>query len=143
MRIWHYKMLRYLPEHQFKALNRDIVLLMEQIATEGEPRLEVSTSRVLLSPKEDVKKYAYLYMMAYKERFGKYPKRLLERYSYIKPEPDEEIFVGWHNKEYLRVCMANLYEKWKFGMGGNKIHTSEWKSLANGYYFLTGERYQI
>ena len=142
MRLWHYQMLRYLPEQQFKALNRDIVTLMEQIVDRGEP-VELTVNRALLSPKKDMKKYAYLYMMVYKERFGKYPKRLLERYTYLKPEPDEELFIGWHNKEYLRVCMANLYEKWKFGLGVSKITTNEWKSLANGYYFLTGERYQI
>lgn len=40
------------------------------------------------------------------------------------------IFEGWHNKEYLRVCMANLYEKHVFGVGSSRISDKEWATLS-------------
>lgn len=55
----------------------------------------------------------------------------------------EVVFEGWHNKEYLRVCMANLYEKHRFGIGKSRITDEEWKRLCDGYRDITGEEYKI
>ena len=56
---------------------------------------------------------------------------------------DVIIFKHWHNKEYLRVCMANLYEKHIFGIGKSRITGEEWNRLTDGYKAITGEEYQI
>ena len=53
------------------------------------------------------------------------------------------IFEGWHNKEYLRVCMANLYEKHIFGIGKSRITDEKWARLCEGYEQITGEKYVI
>ena len=53
------------------------------------------------------------------------------------------IFDGWHNKEYLRVCMANLYEKHFFGIGKSRITDEELQILLGGYKTITGEEYKI
>ena len=53
------------------------------------------------------------------------------------------IFPDWHNKEYLRVCMANLYEKRHFGIGKSRITDEEWETLCRGYKEITGEDYKI
>jgi hypothetical protein len=39
--------------------------------------------------------------------------------------------------------MANLYEKYVYGRGKSRITDAEWKELTDGYYFLTGEVYEI
>ena len=52
-------------------------------------------------------------------------------------------FNGWHNKEYLRVCMANLYEKHFFGIGKSRITDEEWQRLCEGYKAITNEEYKI
>ena len=47
------------------------------------------------------------------------------------------------DKEYLRVCMANLYEKYKYGRGKSRITKAEWQRLLDGYKYITGEEYVI
>jgi hypothetical protein len=61
---------------------------------------------------------------------------------YVKPETDN-IWGDWHNKEYLRVCMANLYEKHVFGVGKSRITDEEWTVLCSRYRKLTGNEYVI
>ena len=53
------------------------------------------------------------------------------------------VFRGWHNKEYLRVCMANLYEKYRFGVGKSKISQEEWDQVLKGYKNTTGEEWEL
>lgn len=53
------------------------------------------------------------------------------------------LFEGWHDKNYLRVCMANLYEKHHFGVGKSRITDEEWQMLVDGYKKITGEEYYI
>lgn len=53
------------------------------------------------------------------------------------------VFRGWHNKEYLRVCMANLYEKYRFGVGKSKISQEEWDRVLKGYKNITGEEWEL
>jgi hypothetical protein len=55
----------------------------------------------------------------------------------------EEIFKDWHNKEYLRVCLGNLYEKHVFGVGKSRITDEEWQRLCEGYKTITGEEYKL
>jgi hypothetical protein len=55
----------------------------------------------------------------------------------------EEFFKNWHNKEYLRVCLGNLYEKHHFGVGKSRISDDEWKALLDGYKQITGGDYVI
>lgn len=49
----------------------------------------------------------------------------------------------WHDPEYLRVCMANLYEKHKYGIGKSRITDEEWRRLLDGYKEITGTPYKI
>lgn len=62
----------------------------------------------------------------------------LGTYRYV-----ENPFAGWHNYEYLRVCLANLFEKHKFGIGKSRITDEEWSRLCDGYKKITGEEYKI
>ena len=98
-------------------------------------------------PKSHLIKYFSIYSSEYRIRYGKYIKQdiLAEFLTFCgtyKPE-NKNIFIDWHNKEYLRVCMANLYEKWKFGAGNSKITDSEWKRLLHGYCNITHKEYVI
>jgi hypothetical protein len=52
------------------------------------------------------------------------------------------LFDGWHNREYLRICYANLLEKHN-GIGKSRITDEEWQRLCEGYKAITGEEYKI
>lgn len=55
----------------------------------------------------------------------------------------ENVFCDWHNKEYLRVCLSNLYEKHHFGIGVSRITDEEWETLSRGYKEITNEEWVL
>ena len=87
------------------------------------------------------------YEALYHKRYGKWLTKQWEEFKAFDDTPldkrSEGVFTGWHNKEYLRVCMTNLYEKHVFGVGKSRITDEEWKRLADGYRQITGKEYVI
>lgn len=144
MRIWHYKLLPYLPENQFKGQLRELVLIMHQWRDKGKTN-HLLINKVMEYEKRDLSSYAWFYFNEYVKRNGKYNDNLAKEFvnfaegGRFNPYP----FENWHNTEYLRVCMANLYEKHFFGVGKSRITNEEWKRLYEGYKDITGEEYNI
>lgn len=145
MRLWHYQLLPYLPDLQFKGQLRELVLIMKQ-------RREGTTNHLLINKVmdylgNDLYAYAELYLIEYVKRYHKAPKSLSEEMKiyekgFGKGKPTE-IFKNWHGFEYLRICMANLYEKHKYAKGKSRITDSEWAKLEKAYEKLTWERYKV
>ena len=147
MRIWHYELLPYLPDAQFKGQLREIVKIMRDWRDSGETNHLLINRVIEYSPKE-LYYYFSLYEHEHLKRYGRtldrYEKEFLEFCYKHKPSSyNSECFEGWHNKEYLRVCMANLYEKYHFGVGKSKISQTEWDIILQGYKKITGEHYEI
>lgn len=147
MRLWHYELLPYLPDAQFKGQLRELVAIMHDWRDKGQTN-HLLINRVMDYPKRDLFEYYLWYEEEYEKR---YDKELLAYYSefcrFCENEPPLHIpyrpYYNWHNTEYLRVCMANLYEKWKFGKGKSRITDEEWEKLCDGYKKITGEEYVI
>ena len=149
MRMWHYELLPYLPDKQLKGQLRELVSIIHNWRDKGSPN-HLLVNKVMGYPKNEFFAYFQHYQFCYSNRFGKpiadswyiefthfcFPDNLFNAH-YGQP------FENWHNKEYLRVCMANLYEKYKFGNGESKITPQEWKRLVDGYKEITGEDYVI
>lgn len=104
----------------------------------------------------DFYRYFSIYSFWYEKRFGKsFNKKYEDEFlNFCKDNgmtitqteallTYDEAYPDWHNRDYLRVCMANLYEKYKFGVGKNKITESEWNYLILGYKEITGDNYII
>ena len=146
MRLWHYNLLPYLPDLQFKGQLREIVLIMRQWRDKGKTN-HLLINRVMEYPKEDLYRYFCEYEAEYFKRYG----RTLDRYSsefgrfanWSVDTKNNTIFEGWHNKEYLRICMSNLAEKHFYGIGKSRITDEEWQRLCEGYKTITGEEYKI
>lgn len=147
MRLWHYELLPYLPEMQFKGQLRELMAIMQDWRDKGKTN-HILINRVMEYPKEDLFRYSVRYDDEFIRRYGKsmgekYKREFVDfcpnRHSYLS----YGIFNGWHNKEYLRVCMANLYEKHVFGVGKSRITDEEWQTLLNGYKQITGEDYVV
>ena len=106
---------------------------------------------------EDFLSYFEWYSYWYEKRFGKgFNESYIEEvrdFCYSKMAEKltphkalmriENIYSDWMNEDYLRVCMANLYEKWKFGQGKNKLRDQDWAYLLFGYKEITGKDYFI
>lgn len=147
MRLWHYELLPYLPDAQFKGQLRELVAIMHDWRDKGQTN-HLLINRVMDYPKRDLFEYYLWYEEEYEKRYNK---ELLTYYGefcrFCENEPPLHIpyrpYYNWHNKEYLRVCYANLYEKWKFGKGKSRITDEEWQRLCDGYKEITGEEYTI
>jgi hypothetical protein len=100
--------------------------------------------------KEDFNAYCYLVLSAMIKR-GIQPKEAscMKLHEYTGFVPNKNLYVfdnlysGWHGKEYLRICMANLMEKYAYGVGTSKISVNDWINLCDRYKQITGEEYQI
>lgn len=144
MRLWHYELLPFLPEAQFKGQWRELVAVMRDWR-DRETTNHLLINRVMEYPKQDLGGYFAMYRKEYKKRYGKdIPgSTAIEFCDFCNGYYNKPPFHGWHNKKYLRVCMANLYEKHFFGIGKSRITDEEWKRLCDGYKAITGEEYKI
>lgn len=146
MRIWHHKLLPYLPDSQFKGQLRELTAIMRDWRDKGKTN-HLLINRVMLYPKAELSLYFTLYYLEYVRRYEKPTSQNIFMEFMTFPQevisPDTEIFKGWHDKGYLRVCMANLYEKYQYGRGSSQITKDEWQRLTDGYRLITGEDYQI
>ena len=144
MRLWHYELFPYLPELQFKGQLRETVLVMHQGRDDGKTN-HLLINKVMDYPKGDLTSYFWLYDLEYGKRYVKQHQALAMEFLNFSASDhfNANPFGGWHNTEYLRVCMANLYEKHHFGIGKSRITDEEWKVLLDGYKAITGEEYKI
>jgi hypothetical protein len=128
---------------QFKGQLRELVAIMHDWRDKGKTN-HLLINRVMEYPKADLASYFWDYDKLYYERFGKSRGDMVKEFvefacgSY-NPYP----FEGWHDDSYLRVCMANLYEKYFYGAGKSRISDDEWAVLTDGYKTITGEEYKI
>lgn len=164
MRLWHYELLPYLPELQFKGQLRELVAIMHDWRDKGKTN-HLLINRVMEYDKKELMSYFSRYCEVMRKRCKKGIKGdtiieflefagykfgsdyLIDSFTssafFTEEYEDKPIFDDWHNKEYLRVCMANLYEKHHFGVGKSKISQAEWDRILQGYYEITGERWEL
>lgn len=143
MRLWHYRLLPYLPDAQFKGQLREMVAILHDWRDKGKTN-HLLINRVMDYSEEDLYGYFLEYAVEYQKRNNdRVPKCVDEFRSFAGGCFTQRPFDGWHHKKYLRVCMANLYEKHVFGIGKSRITEEEWQRLLTGYREITGEDYVI
>lgn len=145
MRIWDYRLLPYLPDAQFKGQLRELVAIMHDWRDKGKTN-HLLINRVMEYPKADLYRYFCEYEAEHFNRYGKtlygYSSEFGRFANWSVETKNKTIFDGWHNKEYLRICMSNLLEKHR-GIGKSRITDEEWQRLCEGYKIITGEDYEI
>lgn len=142
MRLWHVDLLEFLPKLQFDGQLRELVSIMRDVRDKGKTN-HLLINRVMEYPKADLYGYFLEYAIKYEDRYGKLPKQTDEFREFGEHKVELEPFKDWHNKEYLRVCVCNLYEKYHFGVGKSKISQEEWNRVLQGYKEITGEDWVI
>ena len=70
MRIWHYELLKYLPDAQFKGQLRELVAIMHDWRDKGKTN-HLLINRVMEYPKNDLVRYFLEYEIEYHKRYGK------------------------------------------------------------------------
>jgi uncharacterized protein (TIGR02328 family) len=149
MRLWHKDILDALPELQLRSQWRECVAIAKDLHETGFTH-HLLINQVMSYTKDDFNAYCYLVLSAMIKR-GIQPKEAscmkLHEYTGFIPNKNlynfENLYSDWHNKEYMRVCMTNLYEKHFFGVGKSRITDEEWARLFESYKSITGEDYEI
>lgn len=150
MRLWNFMMIPYLPDNQLRGQWRECVLIAKDICEKGKTN-HLLINRIMNYNIKHFNLYCQIVWECMDERkiyTTLQSEQKMFKYLGIKFDLDqgvlrENLFEDWHNKEYLRVCMANLYEKHVFGVGKSRITDEEWETLLKGYKELTGEDYVI
>ena len=141
MRLWSWQLLPYLSDMQFKGQLRELVAVLHEWRDKGKTN-HLLINRVMEYPEADLYGYYRKYAKEYEKRYG-VKLRYEEEFKEFGKVPTEYPYRGWHDKKYLRICMANLAEKHIYGVGKSRISKDEWERLCNGYTRLTGELYFI
>lgn len=143
MRLWHFQLLPYLPEKQFKGQLRELVAMLKDLANKGRVN-HLLINQINNYARQDLYEYFDLYESYYRARYKKNLNKYREefkipsfRVNFYKP------FEGWHNSEYLKICMTNLFEKYKYGRGNSRITEAEWARLQLGYKILTDGEFSL
>lgn len=143
MRLWHKELIKFLPDAQLKGQWRECALIAYGLQKNGTPN-HLLVNRVTEYSYDEFATYCRKVQDEMVDRgfstFKSIDKIYYAPWHHIHERP---IFDGWHNKKYLRVCMANLYEKHIFGIGKSRITDEEWAKLCDGYKNITGEDYVI
>lgn len=145
MRIWHHELLSVLPDAQFYGQLRELVAILHDWRDKGATN-HLLINKVMEYDPSDLTAYFLKYEEEYRRRKGKpIAPKIVEEFILFGGQTKLRFtpFWQWHNKEYLRVCVANLYEKHIFGVGKSRITDAEWQKIAERYYVLCGEEYKI
>lgn len=143
MRTWDYRLIEYLPSAQLKGQWRECSLIAYGIKKYGTPN-HLLVNRIMEYPIDDFLTYCLMVAREMDHRGFRMTNEsacrlgALGTYRYV-----DKPFAGWHNYEYLRVCLANLFEKHKFGIGKSRITDEEWERLCIGYHSIVGKPYEI
>ena len=143
MRLWHKDLIQYLPDLQLKGQWRECALIADAISKNGTPN-HLLVNRVMEYPMDDFVTYCVLVWGEMKNREFTATSQSLARIYRLDGTciSRKNIFDGWHNFEYLRICYANLLEKHN-GIGKSRITDEEWQRLCDGYKAITGEEYRV
>lgn len=146
IRIWHYALLPYLPDTQFKGQLCELVAIMHDWRDKGKTN-HLLINRAMEYPKSELYTYFLLYMSWYKERYGKWIdcKEFAEFADYkckdVQTTNEIGLFEGWHNDTYLNICLWNLYEKY-LAVGKSRVTDEEWGRLCEGYKLICGKEFK-
>ena len=133
MRLWHYKLIRYLPRKQLLGQWRECCLIARNIKEKGTPN-HVLVNRVMNYPMEHFVTYTASVLTEMADR-GYHPDpenftRWMGADCWEKHWKNvDDLFLDWHNGRYLRQCLANLQEKADCGA----LTVAEWKQITERF----------
>lgn len=130
MRLWHYKLIPYLPKQQLLGQWRECCSIKANIVNKGKPN-HILVNRIMDYPKDHFYTFCRLIQdqmleRGYNVRDKSRSKIWTECWSWIDKN---ELFQKWHDDIYLRQCLYNLEEK--FICGG--ISQEEWDKIYNAF----------
>lgn len=142
MRLWHYKLISYLPRQQLIAQWRECCAIANNLASKGTLN-HLLVNKIIEYPISEFVNYTNIVLqimrlrkykisdkayLAFYENLNKYNGKD-NTFKHKKPEQWEHPFKNWHNDRYLKQCLYNLQEKYDCG----EINKEEWKIIEDGF----------
>lgn len=130
MRLWHSGIIQNLPRQQLVSQWRECICIAKSICEKGTPN-HILVNKIMNYPIDEFIKYCNIVLRIMRKRGYKVSESSIHKLeNYVGFELDRNVdennvYVGWHNDEYLQICLWNLYEK--FLMKG--ISETEWNLL--------------
>lgn len=121
MRLWHKDLIRGLPRQQLIAQLRECVLIAKNIHQIGKPN-HILVNNIMYYPIEHFCNYTRLVIEEMDKRNYNIRHETIDRLemdiNYDKHNNsllDRDIFKGWHDVIYMKICYYNLFEKYLCG----------------------------
>ena len=127
MRLWHYKLIPYLPKNQLCGQWRECCCIAKNISENGTPN-HILVNKIMNYPMEHFYHYGYIVFKEMKARNYKVDWNKFDKWFskiWTTEEYDISLFPRWHNDRYLKQCLYNLQEK--ADCGG--ISESTWQKI--------------
>lgn len=141
MRLWHYKLIPYLPQKQLIAQWRECCCVAKNIATNGTPN-HLLVNKILNYSSIHFVYYTNLILEEMKKRGYKINEKSYISFcnhitigqSWFNHCDDiiinsNDLFKNWHNERYLHQCLMNLQEKYDCGGISNEY----WDNIINNF----------
>lgn len=119
MRLWHYKMIPFLPKQQLIGQWRECCLIAKNIAERGTPG-HLLVNRIMDYPKWHFMEYTLRVIKECEKRGYRIDRTRFFRWfdkwndGTVKSNLIQ-LFYNWHTDRYLTQCMINLQEKYDCG----------------------------
>ena len=134
MRLWSKQLIEYLPGKQLLSQWREIIAIIGNIKKRGHPN-HILVNKVIDHPLNHFSSYSKVVTEEMGKRGYKVSKERIEYVYQFCGDPDiefDDIYSDWHDEEYIKICLYNLYEK--HIRGG--ITKEEWGKLITIYGYL-------
>lgn len=146
MRLWHFKLLQYLPRQQLLSQWRECCGIAKDIAEKGTPN-HILVNKIVNYPLGMFTTYTRLVRDEMTNRgytittkaLGKYRSNIskccdkLNNYNINETGSVKDLYKGWHDDTYLRQCLYNLEEKYICG----GITDEEWSKVYAAFADFT------
>lgn len=144
MRLWHYRLVPYLPRQQLLSQWRECICIAKSIHNKGTPN-HILVNKIMDYPISEFIDYCNIVLVEMVRRGYNVSESSINKLEdYVDFEVDSEKqyshpFGGWHTLRYLNQCLSNLEEK--YDCGG--ITDEEWGELCSGYIKIAGVKWGI
>ena len=135
MRLWHYKMLPYIPRQQLLSQLRECVAISKSIYEKGTPN-HILVNKIMDYDLSEFRVYCnmVIYEIVCNRGYKVSESTINKLENYIDFNIDSQvinnkIFKNWHNEMYLKICLYNLYEKYLCG----GVNQKEWNIIENKF----------
>ncbi len=131
MRLWSKQLIAYLPSKQLIAQWREIIAIIGNIKKYEFPN-HILVNKIMYYPLNHFSSYSKLITDEMNKRgYNLNNEKINYVYEFCgKPNIEfNNIYINWHDDNYMKICIYNLYEKYICG----GIKNDEWDIIMKKY----------